>query len=62
MALKLDLCSSKGGHGNPSDYVRKSDTMTWIVCQACKQPVGYLESIKEELMRRPDEEELQKYI
>jgi hypothetical protein len=56
------MCSSKGGHGSSCDYVYKSPTMTWIICLGCKEPVGWLETTNEELMRRPNEEELKKYV
>lgn len=54
-------------HGKVLDVVRKSDTMTWIVCADCKRdgkisPVAWWETTQEELMQRPNDEELQKYV
>ena len=41
--------------------------MTWLVCAHCKAdgkqiPVAWWETSKEDLMRAPNEEELQKYV
>jgi hypothetical protein len=47
---KNNKCKS---HGNPVDIVPKSDTLTWLVCRACKQPIGWWEDIsKTDLSKR----------
>lgn len=54
-------------HGWVLEPIKKSETMTWLVCFYClkdgeTKPCAWQETTKEELMRAPNEEELQKYI
>jgi len=63
---KQKLCNPSI-HGWVLEPIKKSETITWLVCLYClkdgeTKPCAWQETTKEELMRAPNEEELQKYI
>jgi hypothetical protein len=64
---KPKLCNPRI-HGWVLEPIKKSETMTWLVCLHCLkdgkiEPCAWQETTKEDLMRAPpNEEELQKYV